>query len=119
MTPEQQKLREAVAEELWQADSIRAAGTRRRIAWPDAGPAARDKWLPLADAAIAVVLNEAAKVAARYVIDKKELHPDIPFDRIDLEYRNAIHTGAQYIAFAIRDLSPTTSYLEDSDPQSD
>jgi hypothetical protein len=59
-------LREKVAEELWQAESVRAAGTRRNIPWSEAGPAARDKWLPLADAAIAVVLEEAARVAEDY-----------------------------------------------------
>ena len=100
MTPEQQKLREAVIA------AIKAKGMYV-------------KPRTVADAAIAVVLNEAAKVAARYVIDKKELHPDIPFDHISQDYKNAIHTGAQYIAFAIRDLSPTTSHSSESDPQSD
>lgn len=55
-------LRERVAEELWQADSIRAVGQRRVITWADAGPPTWNRWYPLADAAIALVLEEAARV---------------------------------------------------------
>jgi hypothetical protein len=62
-------LREKVAEELWQAESVRAVGTRRNIPWSEAGPAARHQWLPLADAAIAVVLEEAARVAYQEWLD--------------------------------------------------
>lgn len=62
-----------------------------------------------ADAAISIirpaVLEEAAKVAGRYVIDRKELHPDVPFENIKQDYKNAVHAGAQYIAAAIRALS--------------
>lgn len=56
-------LRERVAEELWQASSIRAVGQRRVITWEDAGPPTWNQWYPLADAAIALVLEEAAKEA--------------------------------------------------------
>lgn len=58
-----------------------------------------------ADAAIAVVLEEAARIAERYVIDEKELHPDVPFAQINLSYKTAVHAGAQYIAIAIRALA--------------
>jgi len=54
--------------------------------------------------AIRVVLEEAAKVAERYVIDENELHPDVPFKKINQHYKNAVHAGAQYIAAAIRAL---------------
>jgi hypothetical protein len=56
-------LREKVAEELWQADSMRVMGCRRSVPWSEAGPAAHKQWRPLADAAIALVLEEAARVA--------------------------------------------------------
>jgi hypothetical protein len=60
-------LREKVAEELWQAESVRAVGTRRNIPWSEAGPAARHQWLPLADAAIAVCMEEAARTRPKPV----------------------------------------------------
>lgn len=56
-------LRERVAEELWQADSMRVTGMRRSVPWSEAGPAAHQQWKPLADAAIALCMEEAAKVA--------------------------------------------------------
>lgn len=59
-------LRERVAEELWQASSIRAVGQRRVITWADAGPPTWNQWYPLADAAIALVLEEAAKELDRW-----------------------------------------------------
>jgi len=43
---------EKVAEELWQADSIRVMGCRRSVPWSEAGPAAHNQWRPLATAAI-------------------------------------------------------------------
>jgi hypothetical protein len=49
-------------------------------------------------------LEESAKVAERYVINKNELHPDVPFGKVSLSYKNAVHAGAQYIAAAIREL---------------
>ena len=51
---------ERVAEELWQAESVRACGRRRKVPWADAGIEARKKWLPLANAVIALALEEAA-----------------------------------------------------------
>lgn len=78
-------LRERVAEELWQASSIRAVGQRRVITWADAGPPTWNQWYPLADAAIALVLEEAARVADRYEIPMAE-------------------TSASHIAAAIRAL---------------
>lgn len=53
---------ERMAEELWQAESVRACGRRRNVPWADAGIEARKKWLPLASAAIALALEAAARV---------------------------------------------------------
>jgi hypothetical protein len=52
------------------------------------------------------VVEECARLAERYVIDGKELHPDVPFDLVSTNYKSAVHSGAQYIAAAIRALSP-------------
>ena len=67
MTPDE--LVEKVAEELWQADSLRVVGFRRSVPWSEAGPAAHQQWRPLARAAIALVLGEAARVADEFESD--------------------------------------------------
>lgn len=54
-------LREKVAEALWQAESLRVVGTRRNVPWSESG--AHDQWRPLADAVIAICMEEAARVA--------------------------------------------------------
>jgi hypothetical protein len=70
MTHDRAGLVEKVAEELWQADSIRVMGCRRSVPWSEAGPAAHNQWRPLATAAIdhirAEVLEEAAKEADKW-----------------------------------------------------
>ena len=50
----------------------------------------------------AAIKEECARVAERYVINKRELHPDVPFEDISQQYKNTVHAGAQYIADAIR-----------------
>jgi len=60
---------ERVAEEMWQAESVRAVGTRRNVPWSEAGEAAHMQWRPLARAAVALIrpsirataLEEAAR----------------------------------------------------------
>lgn len=64
-----QELRERVAEAMWQAESLRAVGQRRVIKWSDAGPPTWDQWLPLADAAIAIIRGETLEEAARVAED--------------------------------------------------
>jgi hypothetical protein len=54
---------ERVAEEMWQAESMRAVGTRRTVPWSEAGEAAHMRWRPIAKAAIAIALEEAAQMA--------------------------------------------------------
>ena len=56
---------EKVAEELWQADSIRVMGCRRSVPWSEAGPAAHNQWRPLATAAIDLIRAEVLEEAAR------------------------------------------------------
>jgi hypothetical protein len=56
---------ERVAEEMWQAQSMRAVGTRRTVPWSEAGEVAHMQWRPIAKAAIAIALEEAAKTADR------------------------------------------------------
>lgn len=53
MSDRQASEREAIAEALWQAESVRASGARRRSAWRDEGPDVHLKWLFMADAALA------------------------------------------------------------------
>ena len=60
---------ERVAEEMWQAESMRAVGTRRTVPWSEAGEAAHMQWRPLAKAALAIALEEAAKVAFQEWLD--------------------------------------------------
>ena len=60
-----EELREKVAEAMWQAESLRAVGQRRVIKWSDAGPPTWDQWLPLADAAIAIIRGETLEEAAQ------------------------------------------------------
>ena len=76
---------EKMAEELWQADSIRVTGCRRSVPWSEAGPAAHNQWSPLAAVALDLALEEAAKVADGYEIPMAE-------------------TSASHIAAAIRAL---------------
>jgi len=54
---------ERVAAEMWQAESMRAVGTRRTVPWSEAGEAAHMQWRPLAKAAVAFALEEAAQIA--------------------------------------------------------
>lgn len=66
-------LRERVAEELWQADSLRVVGCRRSVPWSEAGPAAHNQWRPLADAAIALIRGEVLEEAAKCVEDNADV----------------------------------------------
>ena len=49
--------REAAAEALWQAESLRASGARRRVDWDGEGEDVHAKWLFMADAAIGAFLT--------------------------------------------------------------
>lgn len=48
---------ERVAEGLWQAESVRATGKRRRILWNEEGDKARESWRFMARAAIEAMRN--------------------------------------------------------------
>jgi hypothetical protein len=73
---------ERMAEEMWQAESVRAANRRRLIRWDEEGKDVRDKWRSLAQAALSAsglleVLDAslsglATIVAMRSVIEKSQ-----------------------------------------------
>ena len=54
MTP-RDKLIEAMAEELWQSDSERAAGRRRRVPWSEASDTEHNVFLGYATRSLAVI----------------------------------------------------------------
>ena len=66
--------------------------------WP---PPMNDLATAIATAIQSAVEQErerAAKVAALYIINKGELHPDIPFDKLSEDAKRIAHTTCQYVA---------------------
>lgn len=53
-------VKELVAEAIWNAESIRASGSARRVKWDDASEAAKDKYRPLARAALEALSRDRA-----------------------------------------------------------
>jgi hypothetical protein len=77
MSEKQDDLVERVAEEMWQTESVRAVGTRRTVPWSEAGEAAHMQWRPIAKAAIALALEEAATLAEK-MLNNYDTMDEIP-----------------------------------------
>jgi len=62
----------AVAEQLWQAESYRAAGRRRREEWSDLSNERKNQWIFMAAAAVETH-TEALKAAGMVIIKREDL----------------------------------------------